>query len=650
MLKQFLYLKLIFNNIISFWTVGIFLVLLFSISFSSLENLNLNISVSAASTTFGSGNVSLDKYYLDGVNEVKSIVVAPGDYITVRLRYNNTNTFSAANTILTDSLPSSEFSYIPGSLKNCLINNQNCVTLSDSLFTGLNLETTPSVGFYGSSNNSTSGTLQAGRLRYLHLSTCSQVSGRNESFIQSSSNVSIFVPSCASISGSSSVADYSTSTTLGQRYIHQTICAYPNGEKEAYIQAVDNNNNFTPDCTLFSGSSVDSFASLDLLSNRYLHQVVCTQISGEKEIFAQSIDNSPTFTPNCNALGGSLAVESSSTIDLSSTSNAGGYIEYQMQSNIFEDSSLAVNVDIGDYGTNPTLSSTDFSAVTDSMANSLSLKVFCDTITPIGGERNLGLSDAELRTGQDFACNYQARLCPIVYDDIDSNGIYNSNIDILTSNVLVQLQSSDGIATYSTITTNNSLQCFENLAHGRNYRLNIPTPPTGDSTTGGNFQSKLINYSTSQNVVEFGYTNGSLILNVPESVFLPSIDVSSTDTFTSNDISPIQVIDTRLANPGWTLTSTVNDFVSTTNNNIIIPVANAFRNTPGSAQINYGQSTGISIGDQKTINSTTDIIPIFSSSPGASLGSYQISTNIRLTVPPFSRATSYQTQYIYTII
>jgi hypothetical protein len=98
------------------------------------------------------------------------------------------------------------------------------------------------------------------------------------------------------------------------------------------------------------------------------------------------------------------------------------------------------------------------------------------------------------------------------------------------------------------------------------------------------------------------------------------------------------------------LTATTSDFASQTLQDVSIPVANAFKNSPGSVTINEGQTNGVNIGDLKTINSVTDNMSIFSGSTGNSKGNYQISTTITLTVPSFSRATSYQSTYTYTII
>jgi hypothetical protein len=627
------------------------------ISFSLLNLINTSFVLPVQATTTGvtGGNVSLNKYYFDGTNEVKTLVTAPGDYITVRLKYDNSSNASGTNVVLNDSLPGSKFSFIPGTLKNCLVSSANCTNLSDTLFTGLNLVTTPSAGFYSYANTAATGNLELGRYKYAHVVTCTQASGKNESFIQSVDNTSIFVPSCSAISGSSTVANYSTFPILGQRYIHLAVCLFGTGEKEIFTQSIDNNASFTPVCSSFSGSSVDSSSTLDLLANRYLHQTICTQSGGEKEIFTQSTDNNASFTASCASLGGSLTVDSSSTTDLYSASNAQGYIEYQMKSILNEDFNSSLNTDIGDYGTNaslvsPFLTNAVNSTLTDNMQNSLALKVYCDQINPTGGERNLSLSDAELRAGQDFRCNYQASICPVVFEDVNTNGKYDDGIDTLNSGVQVQLQSTNGATTYDTLTTTNTVQCIPNLLHGRNYKVNLSSPPTGISTTGGDSKNQLISYKTTTANVEFGYSNGSLVLNVPSYIALPALQVSNSVTPANGTITPIQVIDTRLANPGWTLTATVNDFVKTIDSNEKIVVTNQFRNTPASVTINTGQSGGISIGDQKTVNSTSDTMSIFRGNPGNSKGDYQINTDVTLFVPAFISAGLYRSTYIYTII
>ncbi len=597
------------------------------------------------------GSVTIEKYYLDGTQEVRNLIAAPGDYVTVRLKYNNTNAKSARNVIINDSLPDAKFSYIPGSLKNCLINSSTCLPISDALFNGINFRSTTSNGFYGYPTTTSTGNLEMGRLKYVHTITCSQTNGEKEIFTQSIDNSSIFVPTCSSVSGSSTVTNYSTINLLGQRYLHQTTCLQANGEKEIFTQSIDNNSSFTPSCANLDGSAVASSSTLDFLGQRYLHQTTCLQASGQKEIFTQSIDNNASFTPSCASLDVAATVNESSTIDLFNSANAQGYIEYQMTSSIFEQASSSLNINLGDYTSNAAnLTSTSFLNVSDATATNIALKIFCDSISPSPGERNISLSDAELRAGQDFRCNYLASICPSVFDDLNTNGIKDPNEDLI-SDVLVQLQSTDGLTTYFTLTTNATTQCFNNLLHGRNYRINIPTPPTGSSTTGGNFKTELINYRRTETEVLFGYGTGSLYLNAPSAVTLPSLTVSDEETESSGTINAIQVIDTRLSNPGWTLTATVNNFRSALAFEAAdIPVAGKFRSRPSAVTINSGQTQGIGIGDEKTITSILDLMPIFSGNPGSSKGDFLINNNVTLIVPPYIKATNYTTDYIFTII
>ena len=582
------------TKILNKWFLNLGLILILTMVVNLLHF--SNIKVEAAQVNFNGGIVSLNKYYVDGLNEVETLTVAPGDYITVRLRYSNTSPISATNGVISDSLPDSKFTFIPGTLKNCLVNSNTCATLNDGLFTGSNLVLNPSSGYYGSSTSSASGNLELGKNLYLHNTVCSQ-SAKSESFIQSVDNSTLFVPNCSQLNG---------------------------------------------------GSFVTSSNNFSLLGQRYLHQTVCNQTGGDKENFVQAVNNSATFTPDCSNLVGAT-VSDSSTTDLYFAANGNGYIEYQMQSNIVEDFASNDNINLGNYGTNTSLASSDFITIVDNMENTLAIKIFCDTISPLGGTRNINLSDAELRAGQDFRCNYQASICPVVFDDLNSNGVYDIT-DIRTAGIDVLLQNAAGSETLATLTTTTNPVCFNNLSHGRNYRIAIIAPPSGSSTTGGNIQTQLINYLTNSVDVFFGYANGALILNVPPFIALPTLKIASVDAFTTADISPIQVIDTRLSNPGWTLTATISDFVARDQNAFSIPVSNKFRNLPGSIVSNSGQTGGLAVGDQKTITSTIDPMSIFRGNSGASLGDFQISTNIRLTVPAFSRSANYETQYVYTII
>ena len=610
-----------------------------------------NIQVQAASTSFGSGQVYIEKFYLNNNIEVKSLITAPGDYITVRIKYSNSNSASALNSAITDTLPNSSFIYTSGTLKNCLISNLTCSTLSDSLFSGNNLTVSPSAGFFGNNNNASSGNLELGKKRYLHSTLCSTNNSDREHFLQSLNNSSIFTPSCSQVSGSSNVINYFNLDLLGNRYIYQTVCLQASGEKESFIQAVGNANSFTPSCSVLSGTAtVDSNSVIDLLNQRYIYQTVCNQPSGNKELFIQGVGNINGFTPSCSSLGGSATIDSSLVIDTLETSNSAGFIEYEMKSTAVEDYASLSNTDIGNYGTNATLSSSEFTSITDTtMLESIALKVFCDTINPTGGERNLNLSDAEIRAGQDFRCNYQNSICPIVFEDQNTNGLKGISEPLITG-VDVQLKSFDGNTVLATITSNNSAQCFQNLSHGRTYKVVVPLPPVGNNLTGGNTKDVYVNYRQSEIPVTFGYGFGSLVLNAPTSINFPSLTVSATPNDTTANIVPIQVIDTRLSNPGWSLSALVGNFNSSTVQAEPIPVANAFFNSPETVTVNDGQTGGINIGESKRITSATEAMSIFQGNQGQSKGNYSINSRVTLTVPAYIRATNYSTNYIFTII
>ena len=81
-----------------------------------------------------------------------------------------------------------------------------------------------------------------------------------------------------------------------------------------------------------------------------------------------------------------------------------------------------------------------------------------------------------------------------------------------------------------------------------------------------------------------------------------------------------------------------------------IPVAGKFRSRPSSVTINSGQTQGIGIGDEKTIVSILDQMPIFNGNPGNSKGDFVINNNVTLIVPPYIKATTYTTDYVFTII
>ena len=478
------------------------------------------------------------------------------------------------------------FTLVSSSIKNCLLGTK-CVSLGDSLVSGSTLNVAPLAGYFNYSNIATSSNLEFGKKAYLYSTVCTQGS-----------------------------------------------------EKEIFEQNLGNSSLFLGDCSGTTAGLLSLTNTLDLLGNRYLHQTTCTQTSGSKEVFIQSIDNSTSHTGDCSNAGGSIS--NTNTFDLLDRSRASGYVEYQMKSDL--------DIDLISYGTTATMTGNSFVNINENLGGSLVLRMFCENILPVNAQRSLTLSDAELRTDQDFTCNYNARLCPVVFQDIDSNGIKNGG-DTFIDNTSVQLLASNQITVLDTLNyTSGVSPCFNSTVGGQTYYLKIPTPPTAASTTGGNTLIQYVSYNTGRRDVYFGYTSGELTLSTPASISLSSLQVSTTDTTSSGVVPDITVIDSRLGAPGWTLSATVNNFVATDSSNFTISVAGKLTNTPGTTLITNGNSTGVQPGNVKTVTSTVDPAPILSTSSGNGTGNYKVETGIDLIVPPFVRASAYNSSYIFTLI
>jgi len=593
------------------------------------------LPVFTSSTSFNDGQVSLSKVYVNGSSEVNTLEIGPGDVVKVRLKYNNNSAISAQNVNIQETLPPG-FTLVSSSIKNCLLGTK-CVSLGDSLVSGSTLNVAPLAGYFNYSNIATSSNLEFGKKAYLYSTVCTQGSEK-EIFEQNLGNSSLFLGDCSgTTAGLLSLTN--TLDLLGNRYLHQTTCTQTSGSKEIFIQSIDNSTSHTGDCSI-AGGSVSGTNTLDLLGNRYLHQTTCTQTSGSKEVFIQSIDNSTSHTGDCSNAGGSIS--NTNTFDLLDRSRASGYVEYQMKSDL--------DIDLISYGTTATMTGNSFVNINENLGGSLVLRMFCENILPVNAQRSLTLSDAELRTDQDFTCNYNARLCPVVFQDIDSNGIKNGG-DTFIDNTSVQLLASNQITVLDTLNyTSGVSPCFNSTVGGQTYYLKIPTPPTAASTTGGNTLIQYVSYNTGRRDVYFGYTSGELTLSTPASISLSSLQVSTTDTTSSGVVPDITVIDSRLGAPGWTLSATVNNFVATDSSNFTISVAGKLTNTPGTTLITNGNSTGVQPGNVKTVTSTVDPAPILSTSSGNGTGNYKVETGIDLIVPPFVRASAYNSSYIFTLI
>jgi hypothetical protein len=273
----------------------------------------------------------------------------------------------------------------------------------------------------------------------------------------------------------------------------------------------------------------------------------------------------------------------------------------------------------------------------------------CDVLTPGNATIAVTLTDAELRTDQNISCAYISRICPDIFLDNNGNGIkdgIDSNIAGLTVRLMNATETAI-IAQYTSDTEYNT--CFAPLSDATTYRVRIFTPPTPFSTTGGDFRNYTITNGSGITLAPFGYSNGALSLTVPASVTFPTTTTRGVDQTVSTVVPTITVSDTRLAAPGWTVTATVENFVST-DTLTTLPIANAFTSDPQTITTLSGSSSGITRGATKTVISTTDPFDVISAATTNGTGEYTLNDNISLIVPKLTPAKTYQSVITFTII
>jgi len=273
----------------------------------------------------------------------------------------------------------------------------------------------------------------------------------------------------------------------------------------------------------------------------------------------------------------------------------------------------------------------------------------CNYVAPAGGIIDVSLADAELRTDQDFTCNYTAKICFTIFQDIDADGTYNTGIDPRIAGLAVDLLNNDGVTQVYTQTSSDSgQQCFEPLAN-ITYKVKIPTPPTPFSTTGGNEQTIPITYSSGVVQVAFGYTNGTLSLTSQPSINLATKSVTTANDSSCGVIQDIQVIDTRIGGEGWSVTATVDDFKDTLNNTITLPIANKFSSSPSTVSIVSGVGSNRFPGQTKTVSSITDPFTAMTASPGSGNGTTKVNTNVCQIIDAYGRAGNFATSVLFTV-
>jgi len=405
-LKQFLQSKKGQYSLMSVLVLGVLLI-------SGLFTYNLlkqDDTAKAASTTFATGNVTLDKKYVVNGTESDVVNTTPGGTITVRLRYSNTGTSAATDASIKDTLPAG-FSYVAGSFKNCL-NPSSTELVCDALnatnkntaFTTLTSTNgiSPSAGLYDAASNSAgggtavtanSGVLSMGKKRFVIQRSCwNDTRQLRQNYLLGVTNTPSPYPGSVTSDqlckntfngndtfGNGSFSSDYTIDTMGQRFISNRSCWSDTRQfRLNYILATGNIGNPFPGSVASDQLCKNTFSSLesygvgstsvdytiDTLSLRYAGQRSCwddtNQVRHNSIIsYTNTVNPYPgttisdavcknTFSGNYSYGTGSLS--SDFTVDTSDTARSSGYIEYQAL--------VASNTALGSYGTNATLSST----------------------------------------------------------------------------------------------------------------------------------------------------------------------------------------------------------------------------------------------------------------------------------------------------
>jgi uncharacterized repeat protein (TIGR01451 family) len=606
-----------------------------------LRNFNIfsPISSRATSIVYGNGSIELDKKYFQGGIENDTISTIAGSEVVVRLKYNNTSNTSAFAASINDTLPSGT-SFKPGSLRNCYVDS-SCIGLADGLFSGSSLQVAPHAGYFGYSTSHTSSNLELGRYKYIKLQTdgnSTQYSERTCNLRADNNALGGSPVTCSSGYFNQELMNVDIS---GNRYIKlqtDSINSTSNSERTCNLRA-DNNSGFGTPSFCVDRNTTNEAMVVDILGNRYL-KLQTDSINGvpfsERTCNLRS-DNNASFG-SVGFCGGRNEQQLAMNIDMHDNSRGYGFIEYTM---------IIPTTISGLQGTNVSMSGDTWS-LTDTALNTVDV-VDCTTKYPTNWLRNITLSDAELRTDQDFTCNFTPQVCPVVFYDLDNNGVMDIG-ETNAPNQTLQLLRTDGTTLVDTVITNSAgTNCFNSLAGGgQEYRLRNPNPLTVYPTSGSNTRTIFISSNSNSQTVYFGYSIGSLTMTAPTTTTFDTRNTQSASQTSCAEINPITISDTRISNPGWSLTASIENFQDNTNN-LQIPIANKLTMTPGNVSVTSGQ-TGPQSGSPKTVISTTDQASLASVGAGSGLGNYSLELDLCQQLDPYTPAGNFQTVITYTLI
>ncbi|MBB5790254.1 cadherin-like domain-containing protein [Jiangella mangrovi] len=360
-------------------------------------------AVATAEPATGTGTQANLLYSVNGSAFSDTLTAQRGDVVTARLFYNTTKATNVTDASLTTQIPDG-FTYVPGSTRNVLApsgdlaagiagTETKIATIDDSVWSGGDLQVSPSAGFYGEPNDSQTGLLRMGLKRYLNFNQCqwfatdnsidrisSAVPTPNGNFSAHTnvSNTAQTTPDCTTVSAGFTLNTNQSTVLafdlLGTRYFNLTQCQWydpdnsidritnwlptPNGNWSA-ISNVSNTADTTANCNtptsaLTLNPNQSTVLPLDLTSGRYLNLTQCQWNSTEDTTdritslvptpngnwsAGTNVSNTAGTTPNCTTSAGSqgdLALNPNQSdvlpLDLSDTTRGEGYIQFAFTS------------------------------------------------------------------------------------------------------------------------------------------------------------------------------------------------------------------------------------------------------------------------------------------------------------------------------
>jgi hypothetical protein len=472
------------------------------------------------------------------------------------------------------------------------------------------------------------------------------------------------------------------------RYLHFTRCqtTLASVGNITHLNGSDNTLNNVDEtqaeCNLTVGwSSIPAlnsgyWRSVDMLGNRYVYFTRCQTVSPSKGNIMHVTGAGNTLNTNnvtqadCDSTVGWSSVPAMNSgiyrsLDLLDNTRGYGYLEYQMTAG----AGLANG---STYGTNATFASnqttTDSTSTTSNLTisnNSDTTTQACQSYNPATWEINgLNLNDAEIKTDQNFICNYQAKICVYVFIDNNSNNSIDTT-DSLIAGINVKLSgNSDGtaVATIPTTATkdgsNNWIPiCFTPLLAGKNYDVTLLSNPGGiaSNNLGDGISQKAvaISFGVITKNLYFGFNpnSGSVSITADSSTTFGSVDVKNYSQNTCGTTSNIQVIDTRNTDPGWLVSAVVDDFVLPSGTNKKLFVGSNLTAQPQNLIIvqNLDNGSNRTLGNSHTVSSTTDPITVMQTTASNGQGTTKSQMQACLDVPSYSPMGTYTSIITFTV-